>query len=64
MTKNPNPGIFFRRGGGEEKGGGGGGERLSFLYVTHCHDLFYITVKYHDYISMGIQVMERTQNCI
>ena len=37
---------------------------LSFLYVTHCHDLFYITVKYHDYIPNSFQVMERTQNCI
>ena len=37
---------------------------LSFLYVTHHHDLFYITVKYHDYIPKGIQVTERTQNCI
>ena len=37
---------------------------LSFSYVTHRHDLFYITVKYHDYIPKGIQVMERAQNCI
>ena len=37
---------------------------LSFLYVTHSHDLFYITVEYHDNISNGIQVIERTQNCI
>ena len=29
---------------------------LSFLYATHCHDLFFITVKYHDYILKGIQV--------
>ena len=28
---------------------------LSFLYVTHRHDLFYITVKCHDYIPKGIQ---------
>ena len=32
------------------------------MYATHSHDLFYITVKYHDYIPKGIQVMERTQN--
>ena len=37
---------------------------LSFLYMTHRHDLFYITVKYHDYIPYGFQVIERTQNCI
>ena len=34
---------------------------LSFLYATHGHDLFYITVKYHDYIPKGIQVTERTR---
>ena len=32
--------------------------KLSFSYPTHCHDLFYITVKYHDYIPQGIQVTE------
>ena len=37
---------------------------LSFLYATHHHDLFYITVKYHDYIPNSFQVMERTRNCI
>ena len=37
---------------------------LSFLYTTHGHDLFYITVKYHDYIPKGIQVAERTWICI
>ena len=37
---------------------------LPFLYATHRHDLFYITVKYHDYIPKGIQVTERTQICI
>ena len=35
-------------------------QELSFLYVTHRHDLFYITVKYHDNILKGIQVMVRT----
>ena len=35
-----------------------------FLYATHRHDLFNITVKYHDYISKGIQVTERTRVCI
>ena len=39
-------------------------QELSFLYATYCHDLFYITVKYHYYIPNGIQVMEWTQNCI
>ena len=38
--------------------------QLSFLYVTHCHDLFYITIKYHQNIPNGFQVMERTRNCI
>ena len=34
--------------------------RLSFLYATHRHDLFYITVKYHQNIPNGIQVFERS----
>ena len=29
---------------------------LSFLYLTHRHDLFYTTVKYHQNISNGIQL--------
>ena len=33
---------------------------LSFLHVTHCHDLFYITVKYHQNIPKGIQLIEQT----
>ena len=37
---------------------------LSFLYATHRHDLFYVTVKYHDYIPNCFQVMERTRICI
>ena len=37
---------------------------LSFLYAIHRHDLFYIAVKYHDYIPKGIQVIQRTRNCI
>ena len=37
---------------------------LSFLYVTHCHDLFYITVKYHQNIPNGIQVVEQTWKCL
>ena len=37
---------------------------LSFLYVTHCHDLIFITVKYHYYIPNGFQVMEQTRNYI
>ena len=27
------------------------------MYVTHCQGLFYITVKYHDNIPKGIQVV-------
>ena len=34
------------------------------LVWTHRHDLFYITLKYHDYIPKGIQVTERTRICI
>ena len=37
---------------------------LSFLYATHRHDLFYITVKYHDTVPKGIQVTEGTRICI
>ena len=37
---------------------------LSFLYATHRHDLFYITVKYHRNIPKGIQVIERTRKCL
>ena len=33
---------------------------LSFLYATNHHDLFYITMKYHQNISNGIQVKEQT----
>ena len=32
--------------------------------MTQRHDLFYITVKYHDYMPKGIQVTEETQICI
>ena len=39
-------------------------QELSFLYATYRHDLFYITVKYHDYIPKGIQVTEQTGICI
>ena len=37
---------------------------LSFLYVTHSHDQFYITVKYHQNIPNGFQVKERTRKCL
>ena len=37
---------------------------MSFLYATYNHDLFYIAVKYHDYIPKGIQIIEGTGNCI
>ena len=38
---------------------------LSFLYATHRHDLFYITVKYESSnILNGIQVIERTRKCL
>ena len=39
-------------------------QELSFLYATHHHDLFYITMKYHEYILKCIQATERTRNCI
>ena len=32
----------------------------SLLYATHSHDLFYITVMYHQNIPNSIQVIERT----
>ena len=35
---------------------------LSFLYMTHCHNLFYISAKYHQNIPNSFQVIERTQN--
>ena len=37
---------------------------LSFLYTTHHHDLFYITVKYHQNIPKGIQVIVLTRKCL
>ena len=37
---------------------------LSFLYATHRHDLFYVTVKYHQTIPNGIQVIERARKCL
>ena len=37
---------------------------VSLLNATHCQDLFYVTVKYHDNKPKGIHVMERTRNCI
>ena len=39
-------------------------EKLSFLYETHRHDLFYIPVKYHQNILNGIQIIERTPKCL
>ena len=36
---------------------------LSFLYATHRHDLFYITVKYHQNIPNDMQVIEQTRKC-
>ena len=39
-------------------------QELSFLYVTHRHDLFYITVKYHQNTPNSIQVIEQTQKCL
>ena len=34
------------------------------MYATHRHDLFYITVKYHQNIPNGIPVIERTEKCL
>ena len=36
-------------------------QELSFLYSAHCHDLFYIPVKYHGNILKNIKVTEQTQ---
>ena len=30
---------------------------LSLLYETHCYDLFYIIVKYHQNILNGIRII-------
>lgn len=37
-------------------------QELSLLYAIHYHDLFYISVWYHENISEGIKVTERTRN--
>ena len=37
---------------------------LTFLFATHRHNLFYITMKYHQNIPNGIQVIERTRKCL
>ena len=37
---------------------------LSFLYATHRHVLFYITVKYHQNVPNGIQFIELTRKCL
>ena len=36
----------------------------SILYATRRHDLFYVTVKYHQNIPNGIQLIERTRKCL
>ena len=35
---------------------------LSFLFMTHCLVLFYISAKYHQNIPKGIPVSEQTRN--
>ena len=35
--------------------------KLSFLYATHRHDLFYITVKYHQNIPNGFRYRAGTK---
>ena len=37
--------------------------RVVILGDDTASSLFYITVKYHDNVPKGIQVMERTRNC-
>ena len=32
--------------------------------MTHCHDLFYISVSYHQNIPNGFHVTERTRKCL
>ena len=32
------------------------------MYAAHLHDLFYITVKYHQNITNGFKVIEQTRN--
>ena len=36
--------------------------RALVSYATHRHDLFYITMKYHQNIPNGFQVIERTRD--
>ena len=38
--------------------------RFVIFYTTYRHDLFYITVMYHDYITNGIQATQPTRVCI
>ena len=35
---------------------------LSFLYTPHCHDLFYITVKYHQNIRTVFMLQSGHEN--
>ena len=37
---------------------------LSFLNATHRHDLFYITMMYHQNTPNGTQVIEQTRKCL
>ena len=37
---------------------------LLFLYATHRHDPFYITVKYNQNIPNGLEVIEQTRKCL
>ena len=38
--------------------------RALILHATHPHDLFCITVKYHQNIQNGFQVIDRTGKCL
>ena len=39
-------------------------QELSFLYATLRIGMFYITVKYHQNVPNGFQVIERTRKCL
>ena len=37
---------------------------MMMMMMTHRHDLFYITMKYHQNIPNSIQVIEGTRKCL
>ena len=37
-------------------------QELSSLFMTHCLNVMYAPVKFHEYISYGLGVMARTRS--